>query len=77
MLAAQDGKCAICGRKPEPDAKRRFNIDHDHREMYIRGILCTRCNKWLWTFVDEEIIAHTLEYLKRGPAWFEQFKEED
>lgn len=71
MLAAQGGVCAICGRAPDPAAKRRFNIDHDHKQMYIRGILCTRCNKWLWTFVTEDVLVAALEYVRRGPEWYE------
>src|SRR4051812_5301033 len=70
MLASQGGVCAICKRPPAPGA-RRFNIDHDHRAMYIRGILCTRCNKWLWAFVTIEILRATIEYLLRGPEWFD------
>lgn len=70
MLAAQGGVCAICGRKPE-EGKRRFPIDHDHKQMYIRGVLCTRCNKWVWTFVNEEILLAALEYIRRGPEWYE------
>ena len=75
MLAAQGGVCAICGRVPTPGA-RRFPIDHDHKEMYIRGVLCTRCNKWLWTFVTIDILRKAIEYLARGPEWFERIKEE-
>jgi hypothetical protein len=74
MMEAQGNKCAICGRVPDP-GKRRFNIDHDHHKMYIRGVLCTRCNKWLWTFVDEDILLSALDYIRRGPGWFEQIKE--
>lgn len=74
MLAAQGNKCAICGRPPYP--ARRFCIDHDHRKMYIRGILCNRCNKWLWTFVTEEILLAALEYIRRGPEWYERIVNE-
>lgn len=51
-------------------------IDHDHRQMYIRGILCNRCNKWLWTFVTEEILVAALEYVRRGPEWYERINSE-
>lgn len=76
MLAAQGGVCAICGREPTPGT-RRFPIDHDHKQMYIRGVLCTRCNKWLWTFVDGDILEAALRYIDRGPEWFEQIKKEN
>lgn len=74
MLEAQGNKCAICGREPYP--QRRMCIDHDHRRMYIRGILCNRCNKWLWTFVTEEILVAALEYIRRGPEWYERINSE-
>lgn len=73
MLEAQGGVCAICGREPYPT--RRFDIDHDHAEMYIRGLLCWRCNRWLWAFVTIKILQNTIKYLKRGPEWFEGIKE--
>ena len=42
LLAAQEGRCAICGGAP-----RRvdgWHVDHDHDTGVIRGILCSRCN---------------------------------
>ena len=73
MFEAQDGKCAICERGPYED--RRFDIDHNHQEMYIRGLLCIRCNQWLWGFVTIDILKATIKYLLRGPKWFQQIKE--
>lgn len=73
MLAAQGDVCGICGREPYPE--RRFCIDHDHRLMYIRGILCNRCNKWLWTFVNEEVLLAALAYIRRGPEWYEDIRK--
>lgn len=43
MLVEQDGKCAIC-RKPPP-AGRVLEVDHDHRTMKVRGLLCGACNR--------------------------------
>ena len=38
MLAAQQGRCAICGaRDPQ-------HLDHDRRTGWVRGILCFNCN---------------------------------
>jgi hypothetical protein len=76
MLEAQGGVCAICGRVPTPGA-RRFPIDHDHRAMYIRGVLCTRCNKWLWSFVDPDILRSAIAYIERGPSWYDNIKKEN
>ena len=44
MLAAQDGKCAICRCRP---GKRAFDVDHDHLTKRVRGLLCTSCNRML------------------------------
>jgi hypothetical protein len=60
LLAAQGGRCAICG-KPDPD-----NVDHDHVTGRVRGILCWNCNVGVGQFEDdiERFIAATT-YLDR------------
>ena len=40
--------CDICGRRG--GAKRRLHVDHDHKTMIIRGILCQGCNSAIATF---------------------------
>jgi hypothetical protein len=53
MLLAQEGKCASCGVVLTFDGKVRMDrlaVDHDHRKQkgdpgYVRGLLCTGCNK--------------------------------
>lgn len=51
LLAAQDGRCALCGlpdaevmRNGQPSA---LTVDHDHVTGEIRGLLCPSCNIWL------------------------------
>jgi Recombination endonuclease VII len=44
---AQDGMCAICGRK-----RRRLCVDHCHRHGHLRGLLCGRCNSGVGFFSD-------------------------
>lgn len=44
MLAAQYGRCAICGNKP---VTIRLAVDHDHVTGKVRGLLCKRCNRAL------------------------------
>ncbi len=63
LLESQNGGCAICGLKTEPNGK-SLCVDHNHETGQIRGILCFRCN----TFVGQ--LEHPLrsaaeEYLSR------------
>jgi len=62
MLAAQDGRCAICGTD-QPGGKhgKRFHIDHDHSccpkgkscEKCRRALLCANCNVGLGALGDD------------------------
>jgi len=49
MVAAQDGKCAVCDR---PSKGKALGIDHDHKTNEIRGLLCQGCN-WLVGRVEQ------------------------
>lgn len=63
MLAAQQGRCAICGA-PDPQ-----HVDHDHRNGWVRGILCFNCNGGLGQFQDDpKLLAGAYTYLK-GTTW--------
>lgn len=63
LLAAQNGKCAICGRT-ENGKRINFDVDHDHVTGKIRGLLCNRCNRLLSNAVDSvEILRSAQDYL--------------
>jgi hypothetical protein len=64
MLADQGGTCALCPRLPSP--KRRLDIDHDHKGMFVRGVLCHRCNRNLPTWVTVEWLENAIAYLEKG-----------
>lgn len=64
MLSEQDGHCALCPQKPSE--KRRLDMDHDHKELYIRGLLCHRCNRNLPDWVTPEWLRAAAEYLEKG-----------
>jgi len=64
MLAAQNGRCAICLR--EPKGTRRFHIDHDHKEMRVRGVLCFRCNSSLRYWMQPSWLRAAADYLERA-----------
>lgn len=71
MLAAQGGRCAICGTD-EPDGQ--WNVDHDHlccpgsRSCgdCVRQILCPPCNRAIGQFDDDpERMIAAAEYVIR------------
>jgi hypothetical protein len=63
LIAAQDGKCAICGvGVPE-------HVDHDHVTGRIRGMLCFSCNGGLGQFGDSvERLRLAIAYLERAAS---------
>jgi recombination endonuclease VII len=65
LLELQRGRCAICGAEP---GTRRLNIDHDHRTMELRGLLCHSCNRRLWPGVTIAWLANAMTYLETPPA---------
>lgn len=67
LLAVQDGRCAICERRPR---KRRLAVDHDHSTGEVRGLLCTRCNHKLIGSASESaaVLRRAARYLDAPPA---------
>lgn len=60
---AQDGYCAICGTKEQPDEK-KMHIDHSHKTGKVRGFLCKKCNWALGLFRDDQkTLQRAMEYL--------------
>ncbi|HTW20285.1 MAG TPA: endonuclease VII domain-containing protein [Mycobacteriales bacterium] len=58
MLAAQDGKCAVCG-KADPE-----HVDHDHKTGTVRGLLCFNCNQALGNVRDSlRVLRGLIAYL--------------
>lgn len=69
LLAEQDGKCAICG-KPESKVLNgrvtHLAVDHCHRTLQRRGLLCHRCNVLLGLAHEApEVLQSAIDYLKR------------
>lgn len=63
MLAAQDGRCAICRRVVDY----MLLVDHDHDTGVVRGLLCRECNLGLGHFGDSiSSLLAAAEYLRDG-----------
>lgn len=54
--------CGICGAPPKT---RRLDRDHDHRSGRPRGLLCSRCNRLLHSWLTEEWLLAAASYLRR------------
>jgi hypothetical protein len=64
MLAAQDGRCAICLAPESEQFKGVFHVDHCHASGAVRGLLCRGCNHALGVFKDDPaLFARAVEYL--------------
>lgn len=67
LLALQGGVCPGCQRPPK---RVRHCVDHDHRTLEVRGLLCFRCNyvtgqRWGMT---PEVLRRLADYLEEPPA---------
>ncbi len=58
----QGGKCGICG-KDQSEFKHRLNLDHNHKTLKIRGLLCYYCNKFVVGRHTYESAKKMLDYL--------------
>lgn len=72
MLEAQNGVCAIC-KNPERGTRlgrtKELSVDHDHRTLAIRGLLCSACNTGLGLFRDSvEALRAAIRYLETTPG---------
>ena len=69
ILAAQHGRCKICGSETHRAGKRGWHIDHNPTkqkgdEGFIRGVLCLKCNTGLGKFNDNpDLLRAAADYL--------------
>ena len=78
LLAWQKGRCYICQQLPH---KKRLAVDHDHRTMLVRGLLCASdewgCNMTLRRLLNIPAMARrALEYVTKTPLERMQAGEE-
>lgn len=69
LVAAHGSECCwVCARAPK---KRRLSIDHSHSQMYVRGLLCFRCNRILEDGVTPKLLRDLADYLDAAEARYE------
>jgi hypothetical protein len=64
LLKEQRGLCALCG-KPN-DSDRRFDIDHNHATLRIRGLLHRGCNMRLRRGMTSDWLYKAADYLRKN-----------
>lgn len=56
----QSGKCAICPRKT------LLHVDHCHKSLEVRGLLCNKCNRGLGMMNDDiNLLNGAIKYLQK------------
>jgi hypothetical protein len=67
FLNLHDDKCAIC-KKTTKENHKSLAIDHDHKTMKIRGLLCNRCNLGIGYLEDNvAFLKSAIEYINNPP----------
>ena len=72
QLEKQEHVCGIC-KRPETtastaihaDPKKRLAVDHCHKGMHARGLLCMSCNTKLAVLEDERFVNAAKAYLAK------------
>lgn len=64
----QEGVCRICS-KPETELtagkRKRLAVDHCHVTGKVRGLLCSKCNRGLGYFLEDEVLLlKAIAYLR-------------
>lgn len=69
LLVKQNHGCKICGKTEEKNG-RRLAVDHCHENGYVRGLLCSNCNKGLGCFQDDtDRMRVAMTYLTSSGDW--------
>ena len=65
ILASQGGVCAVC-KKVKPV----FCLDHNHKTLKIRGVICLNCNLRVIGGArdNDELLVNGAEYVLHNPA---------
>jgi hypothetical protein len=66
ILESQGRVCALCGKECSTGV--RLAVDHDHESGHVRGLLCTRCNRFKLGKLTLADVRMLLAYLESPPA---------
>jgi recombination endonuclease VII len=65
ILEEQDHRCGICKRH-ESEFEKRLSVDHDHKSLEIRGLLCHFCNsRFLGRHSNPDLFRAAAVYLEQ------------
>ena len=64
MYANQNCKCAICKKDYQLGGSKGLYVDHDHKTMEVRGLLCNKCNSAIGQLQEcKHILTEAIKYL--------------
>ena len=64
MIIDQNCKCKICPKPLSKDDLSKSHVDHCHETGYIRGVLCSNCNRGIGHLQhDVQILVSATQYL--------------
>lgn len=70
LFDKQEGKCAVCKRH-QSELKNRLVLDHDHKTLEIRALLCAYCNLRVVGKLRKDTIQAVYDYLTgEYTGWF-------
>lgn len=65
-VESRDGRCDICGRRPTGGGQHgKLHVDHCHKSLAVRGLLCSSCNAGMGQFGDSvDVMRRAIAYLE-------------
>lgn len=70
IYEAQGRVCYIC-RRAKGTGRKRLSVDHDHKTGFVRGLICSPCNRDVLGHLrdDTEALQRAITYLLSPPAF--------
>lgn len=59
LYRSQNGVCAVCRQPERTQRNRLLSVDHDHVSGYIRGLLCSHCNRAVGLLQDDPVVIES------------------